>query len=150
VFHEVEAPRFQDNRHMKVVRLSALSTGHLYPQKTFLVLNSVRVWVDPRTIVRPEGLRQLKIPVTPSEINPATFRFVAQCLNHCATSCPIIFLRALFFLDYVCSSDEVYQSNLGWQFLLRCHPLPLSVVQNYVRRKLPLWTLPIVGFVLLK
>jgi len=28
---EVEAPRFQDNRHMKVVRLSALRTGHLYP-----------------------------------------------------------------------------------------------------------------------
>ena len=26
-----EAPRFQDNRHMKVVRLSALSTGRLYP-----------------------------------------------------------------------------------------------------------------------
>ena len=28
---EVEAPRFQDNRHMKVVRLSALCTGRLYP-----------------------------------------------------------------------------------------------------------------------
>jgi hypothetical protein len=26
--------------------------------------------------------------VTPSEIDPATFRFVAQCLNHCATACP--------------------------------------------------------------
>jgi len=25
------APRFQDSRHMKVVRLSALRTGHLYP-----------------------------------------------------------------------------------------------------------------------
>jgi len=29
VFQEVEAPRFQDNRHMKVVRLSALNTGSL-------------------------------------------------------------------------------------------------------------------------
>ena len=29
-FREVEASRFQDNRHMKVVRLSALHTGHLY------------------------------------------------------------------------------------------------------------------------
>ena len=27
---EVEAPRFQDNRHMRVVRLSALRTGRLY------------------------------------------------------------------------------------------------------------------------
>jgi len=32
-FQEVEAPRFQDNRHMKVVRLSALRTGLLYPRK---------------------------------------------------------------------------------------------------------------------
>ena len=30
-FQDVETPRFQDNRHMKVERLSALSTGRLYP-----------------------------------------------------------------------------------------------------------------------
>jgi len=30
-FREVGAPRFQDSRHVKVVRLSALRTGHLYP-----------------------------------------------------------------------------------------------------------------------
>jgi hypothetical protein len=30
-FQEVEGPRFQDNRHMKVVRFSALRTGRLYP-----------------------------------------------------------------------------------------------------------------------
>jgi hypothetical protein len=29
-FQEVEAPRFQDNRQMKVVGLSALRTGRLY------------------------------------------------------------------------------------------------------------------------
>jgi len=32
-FQEAEAPRFQDNRHMMVVRLSALTTGRLYPRK---------------------------------------------------------------------------------------------------------------------
>jgi hypothetical protein len=30
-FQKVEAPRFLNSHHMKVVRLSALSTGHLYP-----------------------------------------------------------------------------------------------------------------------
>ena len=30
VFQEVAVPRYQDNRHMNVLRLSALSTGRLY------------------------------------------------------------------------------------------------------------------------
>ena len=28
----------------------------------------------------------MKIPLTPTEVEPATFRFVAQHLNHCATA----------------------------------------------------------------
>jgi hypothetical protein len=41
-FPVVEAPDFLDIQHMKVVRLSALCTVRLYPQKGFLVLISVK------------------------------------------------------------------------------------------------------------
>jgi len=34
-FQEVEAPRFQDSRHLRVVRLSALRTGRLYPRRKY-------------------------------------------------------------------------------------------------------------------
>jgi len=69
LFQEVEVPRFRDNRHMKVLRLSALYTGRLYPpspQEIYLVI----VW--------PEGLSQQKIPMTPSGIEPATIRLVVR------------------------------------------------------------------------
>jgi len=59
---EFEAPR--------ISRLSALQTCRLHP-----------TGVDPRTIVRLEGLCQWKISITPSGFEPTTFRVVVHYLK---------------------------------------------------------------------
>jgi hypothetical protein len=50
------------------VRLSALSAGRPLPPGRFLVLISVRGWVDPTAVVGLEGSGQLKNPMTSSGI----------------------------------------------------------------------------------
>jgi hypothetical protein len=45
--------------------------------------------------------------VTPTGIHPATFRFVAQCLNHCATACPSLCKKRVlnFYIQWLRIED---------------------------------------------
>jgi hypothetical protein len=62
---------------MKVVRLSALLTGRLYPQEISLVPVSVRGRVDPQNHSVAERIKS----VTSSGKEPATFQFAVQYFN---------------------------------------------------------------------
>ena len=95
-----------------VVRLSALRTGRLYPQEMVLVLISLleAEWT-PGVIVRSEGLCQWKIPLTPSGIEPATFRFVAQSLNHCAAAVPVSGVNRLLINYKTEWTDSSYKNT---------------------------------------
>jgi len=80
------------------------------PQEKFVILISVSGWVDPLSC-------QWKIPVTPSEIEPATFRLVAHYLNQmrhlahpagtmpAAVTCCSMFLPSKFFSK----TDTIFQ-----------------------------------------
>jgi hypothetical protein len=77
MFQEAEAPRDEDNRHIKVESSSALCTGRLYPSGyipgTHFYERLSRVWQ--------KGLCQRQISMTLSGIEPVTLRLVAQCLK---------------------------------------------------------------------
>jgi hypothetical protein len=69
----------------------------------------LEAWVDLKAIVRPKGLCQWKIPVTPSVIDPATFRFVAQCLNQLRHHVPHI---------EACRRNRIYNSTKNCQSIV--------------------------------
>jgi hypothetical protein len=64
--------------------------GRPWTPGRFLVLISVRGWVEPRVILRLKRVGQLKNSMASSGIEPAIFRLVIQCLNQLRYRVPLI------------------------------------------------------------
>jgi len=67
----------------------------------------------------------MKNPLTPGGIEPRTFRFVAQHLNHCATA---VHFRRTFFVFLFINLDFIHKSNQ--------HTNPLSLKEEYFTLKI--------------
>jgi len=76
--------------------------------------------------------------MTPDGIKPATFRFVAQHLNHCATAVPFIIIIIIIIINYFIYINnfaavqlvlKTVRSNRPLSFLTLC-VLLLSAVEH--------------------
>ena len=74
--------------HRMVVSCQPYAPAVFTPRKYSWYSFLLETESTPRTLCDRKDFISIKIPVTPAGIEPATFRFVAHHLNHCATAVP--------------------------------------------------------------
>jgi hypothetical protein len=78
---KVKKFHYRPGQALRVPRSWGSQISRQSTHEVFLVLISVRGWVKPTSIVRPEELCKWKSPVKLSGIEPATFRIVPLCIR---------------------------------------------------------------------
>jgi hypothetical protein len=147
-FREVEAPRFKDNRHMKVVRLSVLRTGQLYPQ------GYIRGTPFYRRLSRPQGhgkagdtignrnrnlpgcsaLPQLTAPprgsyvsligINPRAVVCSTLPLFGHIIMICINCWLLCSAYVGVFLRHSCEGTTSVQTKRKWQTCRGMHRIP--------------------------
>jgi len=95
-------------------RLPVLRAGRLYPQEMLLVLISVRIWVDPRAIVRSEGFYVNKKSNDTSWDFFLSYETVNVCITACAYSLSRLYkFRIHIVLRYMVSDLTCYSLDVA-------------------------------------
>jgi hypothetical protein len=68
--------------------------------------------------------------MTPLGIDSTTFLFVAQCLNHCATAYPILYIYQKKLHDDDDDDDDNYNKTPMYLFLILCSFHSDSIITN--------------------
>jgi len=89
-FQKFEAPRFQDNLHMKVVRMSAVRTGRLYPppprkNSWYLFLLGAESSPACTTVPQPTAPPRTPFLLTNAFINSQSLQPPHVGISHCVT-----------------------------------------------------------------
>ena len=75
--------------------------------------------------------------MTPAGIEPATFRFVAQHLNHCATAVPVSYIYIYIYAGYTQKNGAVSKVNKKFiSHLTRAQHTPSAAAIVQVSRAL--------------
>ena len=135
MFQEFEAAIFSDSQHMKVVRLSALGTGCLYPPRN--IPRTHFFWRLSRLQNHSAVGRIMTMKNTDDTIgNRTRFRLVAQCLKQLCLNLLVCIVPTLSALVEQCLNQLRFTNSLLYIFYIApTLPAPVAQCLNQLRLK---------------